>query len=185
MYIHVYICVCVCVCYINCTNYRQCLPWPHLVPYTDTTCVVTVMLLTCAVYRITNTNTFTHTPATVHCPLIFLRVGSTAMIRRSRDDLLSATADTHSVRAERKCICIRKYVSNDSEGVQFLCEFEPYGPVQMELLCNKIFYPWMVSKRLSWMFVYKAVSTALRCAVPWWGHISGIYRLSTGTSRIT
>ena len=68
-----------------------------------------------------HTHTHTHTPATVHCPLIFRRVGSTAMHRLSRDRLPTVTVEAHSRWVERTCICIRKYARNDFEGVQFLC----------------------------------------------------------------
>jgi len=29
---------------------------------------------------------------------------------------------------------------------------EPYGTVQIMLFCNKSFWPWMISQKLSWMF---------------------------------
>ena len=57
----VYIPTYMCVLYMNCTNYRQCLPWSNRVPDTETTCVVKDISLPCTVYRITNTLTHTHT----------------------------------------------------------------------------------------------------------------------------
>ena len=64
------------------------------------------------------------------------------MHRRSRDRLISATDDAHTPRVECLCICIRRYARIDFKGVLFpyvTVNIEPYGIVQIMLLCNKSF----------------------------------------------
>ena len=51
-------------------------------------------------------------------------------------------AYVHTGRVERIGTCIRKYARKDVKGVQFLyvtVNVEPYGTVQIMLLCNKSF----------------------------------------------
>jgi hypothetical protein len=86
---------------------------------------------------------------TVHTPLKFRRVGSYSYILnwRSHDHALSATGDgaAHTLTDDLlppMCIGIQKYVRNDFKGVLFLyvtVNFDPYGNVQITLLCNKTF----------------------------------------------
>ena len=68
------------------------------------------------------------------------------MNRRSRDRPLSAHTLTEAV-PPLMCIGIQKYIRNDFKGVLFLyvtVNIEPYGIVQIMLLCNKVFCPWMI-----------------------------------------